>query len=342
VEDSKRAHLATTEETMTALGVDNREQLDPWARDGFPTPDGTRLPLRRKRFKDGTPGGRTHWLRRHVRAIRPYRAGQKRDNPKAVFEPFEHEGVTRLRMRAVLSRLRKAGVPASKQTLWDWENDRLDVVKVPSICSCNPTEDAANENQLDRIISAYAKPADEYDRADFFLDEDGVRFLPQHLAIRYLNYNEIIRDNKRPEEQRLIATRRETLPWRPNRPKRVKQRLYSEASLLKHPKALRSTSWFDENGNGHVDLAQPAQTAQPRSGTTSAEEPAPLHDTARDIAAYVRENPGCTAAQIGRVVNTSEQNVRRIFSRTLNKLGFTNPRGGTGYFPPAKAGENGM
>ena len=105
---------ADTDETMDALLVDHREELDAWNRHGYPAPEGETLPLGRKKTK-GQPGGKTFWNRKHVNAIAPYRKARRSDTPGAVLAPIvDPQGNKRLRFRAIRRYMLSRGVPKKR------------------------------------------------------------------------------------------------------------------------------------------------------------------------------------------------------------------------------------
>jgi hypothetical protein len=62
--------------------------------------------------------------------------------------------------------------------------------------------------------------------------------------------------------------------------------------------------------------------------------PIPLRGRAKQIADYIRRNPGKPGELIAHDCKVSYDHFRRVYRRKLKSLGFNNARDGTGYFAP--------
>ena len=119
----------------------------------------------------------------------------------------------------------------------------FDVIPWPGLNTPRTTDPAVLLSQVDALVEAYKKSDDDYAKDDFFRDEKGLVYLPQHLAVAYLPYRllhlaRLERNLPQPERTVGVGVREEVLPWRPGRPSRDKpQCVFSEADMLKHPEA---------------------------------------------------------------------------------------------------------
>jgi len=81
-----------------------------------------------------------------------------------------------------------------------------------------------------------------------------------------------------------------------------------------------------------MEAAKPAVEATPQASPL-----ANLRPTAKSIADYITAHPGSTEKEIanGCGLGFGDGSVRKTISKDLRPIGFTNRRGGAGYFPPS-------
>jgi hypothetical protein len=255
--------VASTHEAMALLGINDRSYLDYLEAKGeitHKTATGTR--------RDGRASDVAFWRPlTKLKQIAKQRQAQKRDDYAAVFEPFEtRDGKTRLRDRAVRELFKANGVDYPHDaTVKKWcsrergegchaISEVVDRVEVDSICSTRPKEMAWDMDQVIRIIAAYKKPADEYDKADYVMRKGG-RYVPQLIAKKLVPASVLIGERKKNEEERLIRIESAAdLPWRKDRDWYGKEQdVFSVDDLLNHEKCLHPKMEFDPpptNGNG--------------------------------------------------------------------------------------------
>lgn len=289
--DLDAAHWASTPDAKRMLGLRQDKQLYTWNEGGYPTHTGLRLPLD---CVHGGRGGVSFWRIPHLNAIKSYRDARTSDQPLALFEPFQDkDGEWRIRLRTVRHYMKAAGVkdkdlPSeglirlwcpevySKEAKPKRERKRgcgplggalLDIIPWPSLNANQPSEQAVLKSQIDAIIEAYKKSSEEYDKTDYFEDENGVRFAPSRIALRCVNSVILHEERHKSEKDRSIEVRREFLPWRPGRKWNTKHYVYrveGDKSLLSHPNARKDHPLYPAlpapaigNGHGHAPAASP-------------------------------------------------------------------------------------